>query len=171
VEFGAKLSVSVVDGYCYLDRLSWDNYNESADLIAQVERYRDRYGHYPASVHADKVYRNRENLRYCQERGIRLSGPALGRPSKDRARSRLQRRQQRLDERVRVEIEGKFGVSKRKYSLGRVMAKLARTSETAIGIVFLVMGLEKALRILFSRLAIFVFRLFRRSDSIEIAAV
>jgi IS5 family transposase len=171
VEFGAKLSVSVVDGYCFLDRLSWDNYNESGDLIAQVERYRDRYGHYPASVHADKVYRSRENLRYCQERGIRLSGPALGRPSKDRARSRFQRRQQRLDERVRVEIEGKFGVGKRKYSLGRVMAKLARTSETAIGIVFLVMGLEKALRILFSRLAIFVFRLFRGSDSIEFEAV
>ena len=94
-----------------------------------------------------------------------------GRPSKDRARSRFQRRQQRLDERVRVEIEGKFGVSKRKYSLGRIMAKLARTSETAIGIVFLVMGLEKALKILFSRLAIFVFRLLRGSDSIEFAAV
>jgi IS5 family transposase len=159
VEFGAKLSVSVVDGFCYVDRLSWDNYNESTDLIGQVERYRARYGHYPSSVHADKVYRSRDNLRYCQKRGIRLSGPTLGRPSKDLERSRSQRRQQRLDERVRVEIEGKFGVSKRKYSLGRVMAKLARTSETAIGIVFLVMGLEKALRVLFSHLVKCLIRL------------
>ena len=103
-------------------------------------------------MHADKLYRTRDNLRYCQQRGIRLSGPALGRPRKDPAQSSAHRRQQRRDERVRVEIEGKFGVGKRKYSLGRVMAKLARTSETAIGIVFLVMGLEKALRILFSRL-------------------
>lgn len=156
VEFGAKLSVSVVDGFCYVDRLSWENYNESGDLIAQIERYRARHGHYPASVHADKLYRNRKNRMYCKDRGIRLSGPALGRPTQDRARSRSLRQQQRLDERVRVEIEGKFGVSKRKYSLGRVMAKLARTSETAIGIVFLVMGLEKALRVLFSRFARFL---------------
>ena len=58
MEFGAKLSVSVVDGFCYVDRLSWDNYNESADLSEQIERYRARYGHYPASVHADKLYRS-----------------------------------------------------------------------------------------------------------------
>jgi len=170
VEFGAKLSVSVVEGFCYVDRLSWDNYNESGDLIAQVERYRARFGHYPASVHADKLYRTRENLRYCQERGIRLSGPALGRPSKDPTHSRSLRRQQRLDERVRVQIEGKFGVGKRKYSLGLVMAKLARTSETAIGIVFLVMGLEKALRTLFSRLWKYFARLAHRPLSTEFAA-
>ena len=36
VEVGAKLSVSVADGFCYVDRLSWDNYNESADLSGQV---------------------------------------------------------------------------------------------------------------------------------------
>ena len=76
-----------------------------------------------------------------------------------------------MDERVRVEIEGEFGVSKRKYSLGRVMAKLAQTSETAIGIVFLVMGLEKALRTLFSRLAKCWIDLVQPSDSIEFAAV
>lgn len=63
VEFGAKLSVSVVDGFCYVDRLSWDNYNESADLSEQIERYRARYGLYPSSVHADKLYRTRDNLR------------------------------------------------------------------------------------------------------------
>ena len=170
VEFGAKLSVSVVEGFCYVDRLSWDNYNESGDLSEQIEGYRRRHGHYPASVHADKLYRTRKNLQYCQERGIRLSGPALGRPSKDLTRSQLQKKQQRLDEGIRVEIEGKFGVSKRKYSLGRVMTKLARSSETAIGIVFLVMGLEKALGILFSLFAMFIIRLNRWSRSVEFAA-
>jgi len=28
VEFGAKISVSCVDGMCFVDRLSWDAYNE-----------------------------------------------------------------------------------------------------------------------------------------------
>ena len=28
VEFGAKLSASCVNGYIFLDRISWDNFNE-----------------------------------------------------------------------------------------------------------------------------------------------
>ena len=34
-EFGAKLSASSFDGYVFLDRISWDNFNESGDLIAK----------------------------------------------------------------------------------------------------------------------------------------
>ena len=41
-----------------------------------------REGHYPSRILADKIYRNRENLSYCKEHGIRLSGPALGQPKK-----------------------------------------------------------------------------------------
>lgn len=60
-EFGAKFSLSVVDGFSFCDRLSWDNYTEGTDLIGQIERYRQRFGFYPASVHADKAYRTRAN--------------------------------------------------------------------------------------------------------------
>ena len=42
-------------------------------------------------------------------------------------------------------IEGKFGQSKRRFSLARVMAKLASTSETLIMVAFMVMNLEKIL--------------------------
>ncbi|CDN16591.1 COG3039: Transposase and inactivated derivatives, IS5 family [Richelia intracellularis] len=31
VELGAKLSASSFDGYVFLDHISWDNFNESAD--------------------------------------------------------------------------------------------------------------------------------------------
>jgi hypothetical protein len=37
VEFGAKLSASYLNGYVFLDHISWDNFNESGDLKAQVE--------------------------------------------------------------------------------------------------------------------------------------
>ncbi len=40
-EFGAKFSASCVDGYVFLDRISWDNFNESGDLKAQIEAYYD----------------------------------------------------------------------------------------------------------------------------------
>jgi hypothetical protein len=39
VEFGAKLSARCFEGYVFLDRMSWDNFNESGDLKAQLEAY------------------------------------------------------------------------------------------------------------------------------------
>jgi hypothetical protein len=47
-----------------------------------------------------------------------------------------------------VVIEGKFGQAKRHFSLARVMAKLAETAQCAIAITFLVLNLERWLRLL-----------------------
>jgi IS5 family transposase len=147
VEFGAKLSISLVDGYCYANRMSWEAYNESEDLKGQIEEYRERFGYYPQSVHADKIYRTRENIGYCRDRGIRLSGPKLGRPEK--CTNKLQAKQMRKDEIDRIPVEGKFGNAKRKGSLACVMAKLSCTSEAVISIAFLVLNLDRLLRLLF----------------------
>ncbi len=146
-EFGAKLSISVAGGFSFLDRLSWDNYNESLDLVGQIEAFREQFGFYPKSVHADKIYRNRANRKHCKERGIRLSGPPLGRPPKHV--SAAEKKQAMADEAVRNAVEGKFGQAKRRFGLGRVMAKLAATSAAQISLSFLVMNLELALRRLF----------------------
>ena len=85
-----------------------------------------------------------ENRVWCKERGIRISGPPLGRPPKNL--SKEIKKQAQDDERIRNEIEGKFGVGKRRFSLNRVMAKLAQTSQTAMAITFLVMNLSYLLR-------------------------
>jgi hypothetical protein len=75
----------------------------------------------------------------------------LGKPSPDPQVQSQLKQQARDDEKVRVEIEGKFGQGKRRFSLARVMAKLAETAETAIAMTFLVMNLERRLRrLLFS---------------------
>lgn len=149
VEFGAKVSVSLVDGFTFVDRISWDNYNESCDLINQIKSYHERFGYYPESVHADKIYRTRDNRYYCKVRGIRLSGPPLGRPRKATEANAEQlkraKQQHRRDELDRIAIEGKFGQGKRRFSLARVMAKLALTSEVVIMVSFMVMNLEKIL--------------------------
>ena len=143
VEFGAKLSVSYVAGYLRLDRLGWDNFNESGELVAQVEAYHQRMGYYPESVHADTVYRTKDNRDWCRSRGIRLTGPALG-GSKSKRISENQK-QIKADASYRNRIEGKFGQGKRRFSLGLVMTKLAQTSETAISMTILVMNLEQLL--------------------------
>ena len=132
-----------------MDVLSWGAYNESGDLQGQIESYRARYGFYPESVHADKIYRTRDNRRYCKKHGIRISGPPLGRPKQltELNKKELQalKRQQRQDEIDRIAVEGKFGQGKRRFTLARIMAKLAETSEAVIMVSFIVMNLEKIL--------------------------
>lgn len=140
VEFGAKLSASCFNGYIFLDHISWDNFNESGDLKTQVEAFKKYTGYYPESVHVDKIYRTRENRAWCKERGIRISGPHDGRPTK--MVTKEQKKQALQDERIRNCIEGKFGQAKRKFSLNQIMTKLSCTSETAIAIAFLVMNLS-----------------------------
>jgi len=149
-EFGAKISASVVDGFVFVDRISWNNFNESKDLIDQIKAYQSRFGFYPESVHADKIYRSRQNLHYCKSHGIRVSGPKLGRPPKqteqNRAKIAAEKKLARQDEVDRIAIEGKFGLGKRRYSLNRIMTKLDHTSKTAIVMSFLIMNLERWLK-------------------------
>ncbi|MEL6937981.1 MAG: transposase, partial [Cyanobacteria bacterium J06598_1] len=93
-----------------------------------------------------QIYRTQANRSWCKERGIRLSGPPLGRPKQDKTLRAEQKRQAREDEKRRVAIEGKFGQAKRRFSLSRVMPKLAETAQCAIAITFLVLNLERWLR-------------------------
>ena len=149
-EFGAKISVSVCGGYTALHRMSWDAYNECADLPAQAEAYRTARGHYPESVHADKIYRTRANRAWCKAKGIRLSGPPLGRRPKETednvAELAAAKRQERADEVARNGVEGKFGNAKRKGTLYRVMAKLRGTSVSVANIAVIVLNLDTRLR-------------------------
>lgn len=168
VEFGAKISVALVDGYTFLEKLSWDAYNESNYLIDHIKSYKRRFGYYPESVHVDGIYRNRENRRYCAEHGIRISGPPLGRPQKDEKKHRDVIKQTRLDELIRIAIEGRFGNGKRTYGWDRIMTKLKNTSETAIGVTVLVMNMEKIARDLLLLIFTLLQKLaYRRSVSVN----
>ncbi|GIQ64205.1 hypothetical protein PACILC2_27730 [Paenibacillus cisolokensis] len=125
VEFGAKIAVSMTNGYAFLDRLSWDNFNESTTLIGVIEKYRERMGTYPAVVQVDQIYRTRENRSFCKQHGIWLSGPALGRKPKNGPSSE-DKQDVKQDTGERNAIEGKFGEGKRKYGLGCIRARLAK---------------------------------------------
>lgn len=153
VEFGAKIALAIDNGYALIDRLSWDNFNEGPTLIRSVEAYFDRHGYYPEVVCADQIYRNRENIRYCKAKGIRFSGPRLGRPPADPQKSRENKLIEREDAGTRNAVEGKFGEAKRAYGLGCVRGKLKETSETIIMLQFMVMNFWGMLRSFLSRIS------------------
>jgi hypothetical protein len=76
-----------------------------------------------------------------------LSGPPLGRPPQD---NRPNKALEKQDMKERNEIEGGFGVGKRRYGLARIMARLKETAESVIMLQFLVINLDQRLRSLFT---------------------
>ena len=135
VEFGSKIHCSMIDGIAFLDKLSWDAFNEGSQLMDYVEMYKNRFGCYPKDLLVDKIYSTRENRKKLKEKGINLIGKPLGRPSLAA--------QIVLSPGERNPIEGKFGQAKTGYGLDRIKARLQDTSESWIASIFLVLNLVK----------------------------
>ena len=149
VEFGAKVALSLSEGYARIEEISWDAFNEGKTLIESMERYKKRTGKYPERGLVDRIYRTRENLAWCKERGIRLNGPKLGRPPLDRQAYLEALELERQESGERNEIEGCIGVCKRRYGLDLVMMRLKHTSEVDIHVSILTRNLFKRLKSLF----------------------
>jgi len=146
VEFGAKVSLSMVEGYCFIERLEWEAYNESGTLKDTVEAYKRKTGRYPERLLADKIYRTRANLNYCKEHGIRFNGPKLGRPPADKEECARQKRLERSEAGERNAVEGKIGEGKRTYGWGRLTMRLKETSEVSIHMTVLMMNIRRRVR-------------------------
>jgi hypothetical protein len=139
-EFGSKICCSIQEnGISRLESIGWDAYNESTELIHQINAYHDDHGYYPEKIAVDQIYGSRENREWCKEKGIDLQVKPLGRPPKDKI--------QRVDKlEHRNDIEGKFGEAKTKYGLNKIKAKNAWRSESWISAIFLVMNISVLLR-------------------------
>ena len=164
VEFGAKFDLSIdTQGYGRIEKISFDAYNESTCLVAAIERFKNRTGHYPERVLADQIYRTRNNRGYCKIHGIRLSGPKLGRPSEAAKADKKQAYQDNTD---RIEVERSFSLSKRCYGMGLIKTKLEETTLTSIALSVFVTNLFKIqARIL---LALFLFLEIFKSYTTEL---
>ncbi len=140
VEFGAKFDLSIDQGFCRIEKSSFEAYNESEVLVGAVRHYHDRHGCYPERVLADKIYRNRSNLSYCKGRGIQLSGPALGRPKKDEVLEKVQDYKDNAD---RIEVERSFSNMKRYFVANLITTKLKETTLTSIALSVIALNLSK----------------------------
>ena len=144
VEFGAKIGACIVNGYTYVDHLSWDAYNESSDLVTQMELYKLRFGMLPQEVQADKLYLGKENRKYIKACHVNCYNRPLGRPPKEENDSHADDKKRAIGE--RNEIEGTFGTSKRVYRANNIRAKLDDTADTWIGACFFAKNVMKFLR-------------------------
>ena len=146
-EFGAKFDMSIdPDGMARIEKLSFDAYNENEILQLAVEHYRERTGCYPEKILVDTIYRNRKNLAYCKEHGIRISGPALGRPKKNI--SAEEKKQTYTDAVDRIGVERGFSLAKRCFGLGLITTKLDETTRGSIVLSVIAMNLDRLLSFL-----------------------
>lgn len=140
VEFGAKFDISIDEhGYARMEKISFSSYNENTILQDALERYHKRTGRYPKRILVDQIYRTRENRDYCKERGIRMSGPRLGRPSKKKTT-----KTEYTDNKDRIEVERFISVSKRCSGMGLIVTRLSETTLTSIALSVLVTNLFAA---------------------------
>ena len=95
-------------------------------------------GEYPERVLVDQIYRTKANIAFCNTNGIRISGPKLGRPTKDDAKLRKERKVAAVDNTDRIEVERYFSTAKRRNGMGVIKRKREDTSLSTIAMSILV---------------------------------
>lgn len=140
VEFGTKIGLAQIDGFVKAETLSWDAYNESADLIPHAESYKKLKGCYPELIQVDKIYGTNKNRKWCAERNIRMTVVSKGKKTELTA---YQKKKSRDEFNERNHIEGKFGQAKQAYKLNDIKAKLSDTSHSWIAAIFFITNLIK----------------------------
>lgn len=140
VEFGTKIGLALANGIAKAETLSWDAYNESADLVPHAESYRALYGYYPEVLMVDGIYGTNKNRAWCKERNIRMTVVAKGKKTELTAH---QKRKQRKEFNQRNQVEAKFGQAKQGYGLNNIKAKLSNTSHAWIAMVLFITNLVK----------------------------
>ena len=135
---------SIVNGYTYVDHLSWYAYNESSDLAMQLELYKKRFGMLPQEVQADKLYLGKANRNLIKDCHVDCYNHPLGRPPKDENDCHAEDKKRAIGE--RNEVEATFGTSKRVYRANDIRAKLDDTADTWIGVCFFAKNVMKFLR-------------------------
>jgi len=119
-EFGHKLILGEVDGGIISEcQVLEGNPPEAPELVGQVDRHREHFGHVPDMVATDRGFYAPGNEAALRARGVkRVAIPEQGKPSPERQtleRSRWFRQGQRF----RTGIEGRISVGKRRGWLGR----------------------------------------------------
>ena len=132
VEFGAKVNNILVDGVSFIEKLSFNAFNEGARLVHCIKMHKRLFGVEAKKIGGDAGYAGTENRDYCKEKGIETSFVKRGRPfSEEKKEKDLVRRELA---RVRATaMEGSFGTQKEHYDLKRVKA---RTKHTEILYIF-----------------------------------
>ena len=125
VEFGAKCNNILVDGISFIEKLSFNAFNEGTRLDHCIKMHKRLFNVDAKKIGGDTGYAGTANRNLCKDLGIQTSFVKRGRPSvekneKDYVRQELAR--------VRATaMEGSFGTQKEHYDMRRIKARKKKT--------------------------------------------
>ena len=142
VEFGAKCNNIMVDGISFIEKLSFNAFNEGTRLRHCVKMHRRLFGVDVKKVGGDAGYAGTDNRDFCKENGIQTSFVKRGRPSQGKKNQDYVR--QELARVRATAMEGSFGTQKEHYAMRRIKA---RKKETEILYIFFGIHTANAVRL------------------------
>lgn len=126
VEFGAKVNNILVDGISFIEKLSFNAFNEGTRLVHCLKMHKRLFGVEAKKVGGDTGYAGTENRDYCKANGIQTSVVKRGRPFGEKKKEKDLVRKELARVRATA-MEGSFGTQKEHYDLRRVKARTKRT--------------------------------------------
>ena len=131
VEFGAKCNNILVDGISFIEKLSFNAFNEGARLPHCIKMHRRLFRMDAKKIGGDTSYAGTANRDLCKELKIQTSFVKRGKPFKEMNEKDFVR--QELARVRATAMEGSFGTQKEHYSMRRIKA---RRKETEILYIF-----------------------------------
>lgn len=126
VEFGAKVNNILVDGISFIEKLSFNAFNEGPRLVHCLKMHKRLFGVEAKKVGGDTGYAGTENRDYCKANGIQTSFVKRGCPFGEKKKEKDLVRKELARVRATA-MECSFGTQKEHYDLRRVKARTKRT--------------------------------------------
>ena len=136
VEFGAKCNNILIDGISFIEKLSFNAFNEGTRLKHCVSLAQKLTGAEVKKIGGDQGYSGNDNRTFCKDNGIETSFTQKGRTSKNETKNAIKRELARVRA---TTMEGSFGTQKEHYGLRKVIARIKTTE-----ILFIFFGIHTA---------------------------
>jgi len=125
VEFGAKVNKVQIDGINFIQKISFDNFNEGNQFKNTIYKAQGLTKTKVKIVGADAIYATNKNRVFATNQQIKTDFKPKGKPSKHR-KQQLQLAKMITKERA-TRLEGSFGKEKEHYHLKKIKAKTKLT--------------------------------------------
>lgn len=124
VEFGAKCNNILIDGISFIEKLSFNAFNEGTRLKHCVSLSEKLTGVPVKRIGGDLGYSGNDNRTFCMVNGIETSFTQKGRTGKNETKNATKRELARVRA---TAMEGSFGTQKEHYGLRKIAARIKST--------------------------------------------
>ena len=125
VEFGAKCNNILVDGISFIEKLSFNAFNEGTRFEHCIKMHKRLFNVDAKKIGGDTGYAGTANRNLCKEMGIQTSFVNRGRPAAEKQEKDYVR--QELARVRATAMEGSFGTQKEHYDMRRIKARKKKT--------------------------------------------